>query len=363
MKYVLVVDWLDKYGGAERVIKSLARVFPVEKCYALVDIMQQHDIEKMFRDKQLVVETTTLQKLGKRFRIFFPFFDYFSKKISIDKDTDIIISSSHAVAKGVRKTASSQLHFSYFQARNQKYLWEDATLYFKLPSIALKPLLTYLRRLDVQAAQQPDYIISNSKFVQRWVKNTYKRDSAVIYPPVELEKFKLNTNKEDYYIAVGRMEPYKRFDIIVEAFRNSEKKLIIVGDGSQLPKLKKHATDNISFTGYLESERICDLIGKARAFIHAGVEDFGIAPIEAQSCGTPIIAYGYGGVLETVLENKTGIFFYEKNSNSLLEALSTFETLNFNYSFISEHAQQFSTEKFEDNLQKFVSEKIKTNKS
>ena len=360
MKKVLVVDWLDKYGGAERVISSLCKTFDFKKCYTLINIMKENDLDKTFPNGRIPIKETWIKSFGKRFRILLPIFSFLIRRLKIDNDAKVIISSSHAIAKGIRKSNKKQIHFSYFQARNLKYIWDDYKLYFGKFWVLAYPLILILRKLDIRDSKQPDYIISNSNFVKDWVKKTYKRDSVVIYPPVDLSKFLLEENKEDYYVAVGRLEPYKRFDIIVKAFNKTDKKLIIVGDGSVIKDLKSIANSNIKFVGFLESNEVYKYISKAKAFIHAGIEDFGIAPIEAQSCGTPVIAYGYGGVLETIIENKTGIFFFKENEDSLLEAITSFEKLNFNFNEIHQNAKRFNINSFESNMNNYINEKLLT---
>ncbi|QNJ97475.1 glycosyltransferase [Constantimarinum furrinae] len=360
-KKVLVVDWLDKYGGAERVISSLCTVFDFSKCYLLINIMNKNNLNKVFANKLIPVEETVIRHFGSKFRYMFFTFSGVVRRIKIEKDVDVIISSSHAIAKGVKKSGAHQVHISYFQARNLKYIWDDYKLYFGWLRYIMFPLVVIMRRMDVRDAQTPDFIISNSHFVKEWVKRTYNRDSEVIYPPVDLTNFSLVTEKEDYYVAVGRIEPYKRFDIVIDAFNTTNKKLIVVGDGSQLKELKDKANSNISFVGFVSSEEVFKYISKAKGFIHAGIEDFGIAPIEAQACGTPVIAYGFGGVLETIVENSTGVFFKEENKESLMAALHNFEAINFDYNAIRENAERFSQHKFESEIDSFVEDKIKNN--
>ena len=353
MKKALVVDWLDKYGGAERVLTSLQRVFDFDEAFSLINVMQEKDLNKIFPNHHKIT-TTRLQKSGKYFRALFFAFPYFISKIKISQENQLIISSSHAVAKGVKKTSERQLLISYFQARNFKYIWDEVDLYFGKASFFLKPLINYLRTKDCQQAQRPDFIVSNSKFVQNWVKKTYHRNSVVIYPPVDLDSFTFCPKKEDYFVAVGRIVPYKRFDLIVEAFNLLGKKLIVVGDGDQLQKLRSKANSNIQFTGFLDTLQVNNIISKAQAFIHIGIEDFGIAPIEAQACGTPVIAYKAGGIAETVIHNKTGILFNEQTIESLLQAINDFEKKEFNLDAIRKHALNFSKERFEKEIVAFV---------
>ena len=357
MDIILIIDWLDKYGGAERVISSISKTFNVKSCHTLVNRMSKNDLKKTFPDYEVHVEETKLKYFKGNFRYFIFLFSFFIRKIKIPKETNVILSSSHAVAKGVKKSHKNQLHISYFQARNLKYIWSELGLYLGKFKFLAFPVIYFLRKLDIRDSKQPDYIISNSIFVKNWVKKVYNRDSIVIYPPVDLSNFSLQLEKEEYYVAVGRIEPYKRFDVIIDAFNKTDKNLIVVGDGSQLAELKSKANKNISFVGYLESHEVNKYISKAKGFIHAGIEDFGIAPIEAQSCGTPVIAYGFGGVLETIIENKTGVFFYEQDGLTLLNTIINFEKLKLDYNEIRANALKFSKERFENEIKLFVNEK------
>jgi glycosyltransferase involved in cell wall biosynthesis len=357
MKKALVVDWLDKYAGSERVIKSLDNIFKFDNYYSLVNIMSQEDTKKTFNGKLPNIVSTNLDLLGSRFRYLLFLFPYFTKKIKVSNDVKLIISSSHAVAKYVH--TESSLHISYFQARNLKYIWEEKDLYFVGIKKIFKIFIPYLQEFDLESSKQPDYIISNSYFVQNWVKKTYDRDSIVIYPPVELDDFVLVENKEDYYVTVGRLEVYKRFDIVIDTFKKNGKKLIIIGDGSQKKYLESIATTNITFTGFLSSVEINTYIGKAKGFVYAGLEDFGIAPVEAQACGTPIICLGQGGTKETVIDGITGVHFMEQTVQALGEAVERFEKHHdsFDPQKIRENAMRFSKERFEREIKAFVEEK------
>lgn len=251
------------------------------------------------------------------------------------------------------------MHISYFQAPNANYIWDEAPVYFGKAYPLIKPLLYLLRKKDRKHGQRPDYIIANSVFVQNWVKEKYNRESIVIYPPVNLTHFNLKKEKEEYYIAVGRIAHIKRFDVLIEAFNQNKKRLIVVGEGDLLDTLKKKAGSNISFKGFIDNEMIGDLLGSAKAFIQTGIEGFGIAPLEAQACGTPVIAYRKGGVVETVIEDETGVFFDEQTADSLNKAIRLFESKTFNPELISEHAHQFSEERFKEEVTSFVNAKVK----
>lgn len=357
MKKALVVDWLDKYGGAERVIASLENVFSFEKTYTLVNVMKENDLIKIYKNKKRDIIETPIRFLRNNFRFLFFIFHYSINKMVVDKDISIIISSSHAVAKGIRKSSKEQLHISYFQARNFNYIWDDSKLFFGNFRFLFEPIFSILRRMDVKQAQNPDVIVANSNFVKQWIKEKYNREATIIYPPVDLSNFFLVEEKENYYVSVGRIVSVKRFDILIEAFKDLDFKLIIIGNGDNYEALKKRASSNVLFTGFLESNQVNEYISKAKGFIQVGVEGFGIAPVEAQACGTPVIAFGKGGVLETVINGKTGVFFKEQTADSLKEAINLFETLKFNPKEIREHALQFSKERFESEIKAFVDEK------
>lgn len=359
MKKVLVIDWLDKFGGAERVIASLEKMFSFDTSYTLINIMKKEDLNKIYPQNVDKVQETVLKITKKNFRLFFFTFHSLINTIKIPKDTRLIVSSSHAIAKGVRKTSQKQIHISYFQARNFNYIWDDSKLFFGSLKPLFYPLIYILRKIDIKQAQRPDYIIANSFFVKKWIKEKYNRDSDVIYPPVELQHFPLEVVKEDFYVIVGRVVHVKKFDLVINAFRNSKKKLIVIGDGDQLNKIKEGATDNIIFKGYLDSEEVSRYIQKAKGFIQMGIEGFGIATIEAQACGTPIIAFAGGGVLETVIDQKTGVYFHQQSSQALEDAIEKFEKIKFEPSMIRENALKFSNTRFEKEMDLYIKEKIK----
>ncbi len=359
MKKALVVDWLDKYGGAEKVIQTLEECFIFDEVYALVNVMEATEKNKIFPRHQNI-QTTFLQIFGSKFRFFFPLFFRSIKRIKISTDVNLIISSSHSVAKGIGKTNSNQLHISYFQAPNCNYIWQDAPLYFKSLYPIVKPFLRYFRKKDYEQAQQPDFIICNSVYVQKWISNHYQRDAVVIYPPVNLSAFPLHTLKSDYYIIAGRIATIKRFDVVIDAFNKNNKKLLVIGDGDELAALKNRTiSSNIKFLGFQEKENLSAYLQKAKAFIQMGVEGFGIAALEAQSCGTPVIAFKAGGVLETVVEHKTGLFFNEQTMDDLNKCIDQFEKITWNYTEIHQHAQQFSEENFKENILSFVNLHLK----
>jgi len=322
--------------------------------------MPPQDVSKVLSYHNIPIIQTGLKALGKNFRLLFFLFPYFIKRLKVDKDTRLIVSSSFSVAKGIKKTGKNQIHICYYQARNQRYLWDNKGIYFNaLARIVLSPILFALRRLDIQQAKNPDYIIANSKFVQKWIKKKYKRDAFVIYPPVDTKKFVLNNKKEEYYVTAGRLEPYKRVDLLVSAFNQINDKLIIIGSGSQKKRLMKRANNNIEFVEYSKPHKVYSIVSRAKAFLHAGIEDFGIAPVEAQACGTPVIAYGDGGALETVINEKTGILFNDQTPEAILAAIKRFNQTKFDYSQIRKNSERFSAENFERNFKRHILNKTK----
>lgn len=358
MKVALVVDWLDKYAGSERVMSSITKVFTISKSYTLINIMKQNDIEKTFSNQKVSITESYIKLFKNKFRAFFFLFPNAIQTLTIDKEIKLILSSSHSVAKGIKKTNKNQIHFCYVQARNQKYIWEDSFLYFKQVKYLIYPLLKWMQENDLKQSKNPDYFIANSYFVKDWILKKYNRDSKVIYPPVDVDKFDLVTKKQDYFIVVGRIEKYKRFDIIVKAFNSNGKQLIVIGNGSQYHTLKKIAKKNITFLGYLDTAEINTYLGSAKAFIHTGIEDFGISPVEAQACGTPVIAYNSGGLKETVIENKTGVFFNKQEEQSLISAIEDFEKRTFSPQEIRKNAERFSRSRFEKELKEYIDKKI-----
>ena len=363
MKKLIVVDWLDKYGGAERVISSLTTIFQFDTCYTLVNLMSKQDQNQVFSEKKTIIKNSPLQLLKRKFRYLFFLFPYFIRKMKVDTNVRLIFSSSFSVSKGIKKSSSEQIHISYIQARNQRYLWDTEGVYFgEFSRFLLSPLLSFLKKTDIKQASNPDYLIANSKFVQRWIKENYKLNSQVIYPPVDVDKFILERNKKNYFVTACRLEPYKRVDLIVKAFNKIEDQLIIVGSGSQKKYLQKIAASNITFIDYSDSSVVFEYVSKAKAFIHAGIEDFGIAPVEAQACGTPVIAIKKGGLKETVIENKTGVFFEIQDEEAILKAINRFNKIDFDYEFIRNHSLKYSASNFELKIKEFVESKIKNDK-
>lgn len=282
---------------------------------------------------------------------------------------DVIISSCHAVAKGVL-TGPDQLHISYIHSPI-RYAWDLQHQYLReagldkgFKGLLAKYILHKMRMWDVRTANGVDHFIANSHFIARRIKKVYGRDADVIYPPVDVERFKLNENKEEYYLTASRLVPYKRIDLIVDAFKAMpDKKLIVIGDGPEMKKIRDKASANTEILGFQSNEIMENCMRNAKAFVFAAEEDFGITPVEAQACGTPVIAYGKGGVLETIrgMSNTTptGVFFDKQHVDSIIDAVNKFES-NFDLFAPIEcrnNAMRFSEERFKNEIHSYVNDK------
>ena len=292
-----------------------------------------------------------------------PLFSYAIEKINVS-EYDLIISSSHCVAKGV-KTRSNQLHICYMHTP-VRYAWDlrnqylrDNNLNVGLKSVIVNYFLDKLKSWDLKTANRPDHYIANSYYISNRIKRVYNITSTVIYPPVNIDKFTLNIKKDDFYLSASRLVSYKKIDLIVDAFANSSKKLIVIGDGPEMNKIKSKVTPNITIMGYQDDDVLVDYMKRAKAFIFAAKEDFGIIPVEAQACGTPVICLGKGGTKETVIHKKTGVHFQNQTKKDIINATNFFEKNidYFNPLHIRQHALKFSTKRFEKKINKFVNDK------
>lgn len=373
MRVAIVHDWLVTYAGAEKVIEKILEVYPDADLFSLVDFIPpgQRDFIK---NKE--VQISFIQRLPfskKKYRAYLPFMPLAIEQLDVSK-YDLIISSSHAVAKGII-TGPDQIHISYVHSPI-RYAWDLQHQYLKesglekgLKGWIAKGILHYIRNWDYRTANNVDYFLANSKFIGRRIWRVYRREANVIYPPVDVSAFLLNEKKEDFYITASRMVPYKKIDLIVKAFtKMADKKLVVIGDGPDLQKIKQVAGPNVELLGYQEFGVLKDYMQRAKAFVFAAEEDFGITPVEAQACGTPVIAYGKGGALETVngfdSDTPTGLFFAEQTEESIIEAVQKFEQnlLNFVPMKIRQHALKFSPERFKEELKSFVDEAVMTKK-
>ncbi|BCE00395.1 glycosyltransferase [Marinicellulosiphila megalodicopiae] len=362
MKVAVIHDWLIDFGGAEKVLKSIMNIYPDADVFTVVCAMSKDELSTLGINKP--VTSTFIQRLPfgvKKYKTYLPLMPLAIQQLDLS-EYDLIISSSYCVAKGVL-TGPDQTHISYCHSP-VRYAWDLQSQYLKesgiekgLKSMLARLFLNRIRDFDVRSSFAVDYFISNSSFISRRIKKFYRRDSNIIFPPVDTSDFKLEENKEDYYVTCCRLVPYKKVGLIVDTFNQlPDKKLIVVGSGPEFETIKSKAKDNIEMIGFAKYQDLIKYIQKAKAFIYAAEEDFGIVPVEAQACGTPVIGFGKGGLLDTVIDQKTGIHFKHQTVESMLEAIELFEsqtTLD-SPKQISEHALQFSRERFEAELQNYI---------
>lgn len=366
MKVAIVHDWLTTYAGAERVLEQLLKVYPQADLFAVCDFVPE--AERGFLQGKRP-NTTFIQKLpgaAKHYRSYLPLMPLAIEQLDLSA-YDVVISSTHAVAKGVL-TGPDQLHISYVYSPI-RYAWDLQHQYLResgldrgLKGWVAKWLLHKIRQWDLRTANGVDCFIADSGFIRRRIQKVYRREAEVVYPPVDVHAFTLREQKEDFYLTASRMVPYKRIDLIAEAFTAMpEKQLVIIGDGPDMAKIKAKAGANVHIMGYQPFEVLRDHLQRAKAFVFAAEEDFGIAPLEAQACGTPVIAFGKGGALETVVgkglsQSPTGVFFGEQSIRSLIEAVGQFEAepTAFSPSACRAHALTFAPEVFRERISELV---------
>lgn len=355
MKTAIVHDWLISLGGAERVLEEMLALFPSpvftllqNKEYAFSDKIRQAAVHCSFIQKLPLAQTHHCHYL--------PFYPRAIETFDLSA-YDLILSSSHAVAKGV-KAHARQLHLCYCHTP-MRYAWDLEEQYLNsvgiLKALIARQVFKSLRKWDVETAVQVDAFIANSHFVAERIWRLYGRRATVIYPPVATHLFRPEKIKDDFYFSVSRLVPYKRIDLIIEAFNQTpQRRLKIAGTGPLLEKLRKMAQPNIEFLGFQSDEKIREQMAAAKGFVFAAEEDFGIAPLEAQASGTPVIAYGRGGALETIIGGKTGLFFSEQTVSHLVAAIDEFEKIQWDPSLIRAHSEKFGVDRFQKELKQFV---------
>jgi glycosyltransferase involved in cell wall biosynthesis len=361
MRTAVVHEWLESYAGAERVVEQILSLFDGADVFSLVDFLP--DEQRGFlhgRD----VTTSFIQRLPfarHRFRAYLPLMPLAVEQFDLGS-YELIVSSNHAVAKGVL-TREDQLHVCYIHTP-VRYAWDlyhpyltDHRLRRGPKSLIARLVLHYLRLWDQASSGRVDAFAANSRYVARRVWKTYRRRARVIYPPVDVNRFNLGLHRDDYYVTVSRLVPYKRVDLMVEAFRRMpDRQLIVIGDGPQYESLCSRVPANVRLLGRQNEQALAGYVQSARAFVFAADEDFGISPVEAQACGTPVIAYRYGGTSETVVDGKTGLLFGEQSCAALVSAVEAFEGCRekFDPAVIRAHAEQFSVERFRSRFEAFV---------
>jgi glycosyltransferase involved in cell wall biosynthesis len=355
-RVAIVHEWLGPYGGSEEVLVAMLKVFPGADLYALV-----HDPQKL-RGTSLEgvpVETSFVQSLpgaAERYRLYLPLMPLAVEQFDL-RSYDLVLSSSHAVAKGAL-TRGDQLHVSYTHTP-MRYAWDFYLDYLERSGIdrgpktlLARPVLHYMRLWDSAAANRVDAYLANSRHVARRVNKLYRRPARVLYPPVEVGRYRADLPREDFYVCVSRLVPYKNVDLIAEAFTRMRKPLVVIGNGPDLDRVRRVAGPNVKLLGHQTERVVTDHLQRARAFVFAAEEDFGIAPVEAQAAGCPVIAYGRGGARETVIPHPapgaTGLFFDHQSPEALGAAVERFETVEgeLDPQDCRRNAERFARERF-----------------
>lgn len=360
LSVAIVHEWFVSYAGSEKVVEQLLKVFPQADVFCLVDFLEDGDRQAIGLPRTHTSFIQSLPGSHRRFRSYLPLMPLAIEQFDLD-GYDLVISSSHAVAKGVL-TRPDQLHISYVHTPI-RYGWElqhqylqQANLTRGLKSAFVRVILHYLRLWDVLSANRVDVFVANSAFIASRIRNTYRRSAHVIYPPVAVHRFEPVASREDFYLSVCRFVPYKRLDVVIEAFTYLKLPLVIIGDGDERPRLQASAGTNVTFLGYQSDAVVKDYMQRCKAFIYAAEEDFGITLVEAQAAGAPVIAYSRGGVAETVIHDTTGILFSEQTPNSLVNAVKAFETgqYTFDEQAICSNAQNYASDRFRQEFQQFT---------
>lgn len=355
MKLAIVHDWLTNMGGAEQVIINFKEIYPEAPIYTT--FYNPDNLDETL--KNIDVRTSFLQKkkMVTNHKKYFPLMPLAFENFNLN-EYDVVLSSTTCCAKGVL-TKPDTIHICYCNTP-MRYAWESRDDYLKgmgkIKRKLVKLLLHYMRIWDVTSSNRVDYFVANSSAVQKRIQKHYRRESIVINPPVRCELFNISDIDKEYYFVVSRLVGYKRFDIAVEACSKLGKKLIVIGDGPEKEKLQALANENVIFLGRQPDEVVKKYMAECKALLFPGEEDFGIVPVEAQACGRPVIAYGKGGVLDTVIDQKTGILFKEQTIESLEEAILKFENMNFDKQKIREHALQFDEKEFRKKIKEYINE-------
>jgi glycosyltransferase involved in cell wall biosynthesis len=379
VKTAIVHDWLVTYAGAERALEQILVLYPEADLYSLIDFIPQDQRAFILNKK---VKTSFLQSfpfVKKKYRSFLPFMPLAIEQFDLSA-YDLVISSSYAVAKGVL-THARQLHVCYCYSP-MRYAWDLHHQYLResglnrgIKGFIAQMVLHYMRMWDYTAANRVDRYLAISQYVAGRIKKTYNREATVIYPPVDTGTFVPYEGGKEYYLTASRMVPYKKIVLIVEAFsRMPDKKLVVIGEGPDFQKVRSKAGKNIELLGYQPSSVLKEYMQKARAFVYAAEEDFGIVTVEAQACGTPVIAFGRGGSLETVNpiqmtddrgqfpeKKPTGLFFYEQTADAVQEAVQRFENARdaFDAQELRKNAERFGIERFKQEFKEFVDQALR----
>ncbi len=372
LRVALVHDWLTGMRGGEKCLEVLCEIFPDAPIYTLLHV--KGAMSPLIESK--TIHTSFVQRfpsLEKKYRSYLPLFPRAIESFDFS-GYDVVISSSHCVAKGAI-VSSGTLHICYCHTP-MRYVWDMYDEYFGkgragiVARAAMSIITPYLRRWDVRTAKRVNFFIANSENVRKRIQRIYRRDADVIFPPVDTEQFQISQTRSDqplagkkdggYHLIVSALVPYKRVDLAIAVFNTNGKRLLIVGKGPDEEKLHSMSKPNIEFLGWRDDHELAKLYAECSALLFPGEEDFGIVPLEAMASGKPVIAYGKGGALETVVEGVTGTFFYEQTEEALASAVERASSSFFNHETIRAHALKFSRTVYKNRMKNFIEEKIKS---
>ncbi|MCZ2444004.1 MAG: glycosyltransferase [Flavobacteriales bacterium] len=364
MRIAIIHDWLITPGGSEKVLRELLYLLRHQDItlFSLLDFLTDEDRDEFLYGRK--AHTSFLQSIPGiqyNYKYYLPFFPTAIESLKTAK-YDVIISSSHSVAKGVKKH-SGQIHICYCHTP-MRYIWDMRKQYMADHGIdsgwkrlLVRPVINRLRLWDFRTATNVDYFIANSEYINKRIKQHYNKEAVVIYPPVNTEFFTLYEEKEDFYVTASRLVPYKKVGLIAEAFAAlPDKRLVIIGNGNCWHQIHKKKALNIEMIQYDTSEVLRYYLQRAKAFVFAAEEDFGITPVEAMACGTPVIAFNKGGVLETVKDGISGQFFQHQSVKSIIDAVYRFEhdITNFKAKAVRDAITNFSLERFRSEMAEFI---------
>ncbi len=364
MRTAVIHDWLTTYAGAERALKSILKTVPEPELYTLINAFGVNELKSLGVERVKTSFLNLIPKVERLYKNLLPFMPLAVEQFDLSK-YDLIISSSHAVAKGIIKRPQ-QLHICYCYTPI-RYAWDLYHQYMESINPLLRPLaslfLHYVRLWDLSSSHRVDHFVAISRHVARRIWNTYRRRAKVIYPPVDVDKFKVNyAPREDFFVCVARNVPYKKLNLLIEAFKGlPSKKLILIGRGTEkLTGLSR----NVEALGEIGREGLKRCLAEARAFIYVAEEDFGISMVEALACGTPVIAYHKGGASEIVEDGKNGVLFKEQSVSDIQQALVRFEQVEklLSRDYIRESSERFSRERFEREFSEFLYRKLKSHR-
>jgi glycosyltransferase involved in cell wall biosynthesis len=358
MKIAIVHEWLNVYGGSERLLAEILKIYPQAHLYALI-----HNRQNLFGTplETWKVKTSFMQKIPRvehLYRGLLPLMPFAIESLNV-REYDVVISLSHAVAHGI-KTHQNQTHISYV-CTPMRYAWHLQDDYLHLHHLD-KPIINYaarltlslLRRWDRESASRADHLLAISNWTAQKIKQAWRRDSQVMYPPVNVARFSPAKERDNFYIHVSRLVPYKMTFEIIKAFNDMKLPLVVIGDGPEMRKLQKLANENIKLMSFQTDEVVEDFLSRAKGFVYMAAEDFGIAIAEAQAAGCPVIAYYQGGAAEIVRDGETGILFQEQTSRSLIEAIRRFEKIKLNSKAAQVNAARFSSERFRNEFSAYM---------